>query len=227
VNQANRFWYRAFVGAIRCYQKLFWDFRVFGRERIPPGPKIYVSNHITSVDHYWVMLVCPEPVHMIVGPGYQPGAMARVLRYFEQINAMPEHRDTVVNEACRYLALGEPVYIAPEGDLQPTFQLGRFFTGVAKIYRKSRAPIVPIALVAPRSCMRRHPRWDLRVGDRVFPALIVWRGPVCVNVGEPFSPALRDDLSEEDDNRRITDEVRERIRSLTEEVRSSRFWLNP
>lgn len=227
MNQAKRFWYRSFVGAIRAYQKLFWDFRAFGRERIPPGPKIYVSNHISSVDHYWVMLVSPDPLHMIVGPGYQPGLAARFLRYFEQINAMPEHRGDVVNEACRYLALGEPVYITPEGDLQPTFQLGRFYTGVAKIYRKSRAPIVPLALVAPRSCMRRHPRWDLRVGDRTFPTLMVWRGPVCVNVGEPFSPVIRDDLSEEDDNRRITDEVRERIQSLTEEVRTSHFWLSP
>lgn len=226
MNEAKRFWYRGLTRALRCYQKAFWDFRVYGRERIPPGPKIFVSNHITSVDHFWIMLALPEPVHMVVGPGYAPAALARILDYFEQINARPAQRGTVVENACRYLSTGESVFITPEGDLQPTLQLGRFFTGVAKIYRRSRVPIVPIALLTPRSRIRRHPKWDLRADDRVFPMAMVWRGPVCVNIGEAFTPSLPNDPNNTDEDQRITDNTRDRVAALAEEARTHRFWLD-
>ncbi len=226
LNHAKRFWYRAFQGAIRCYQRVFWEFHVCGRDRIPSGPKIFVSNHITSVDQYWIMLALPDPLHMIVGPGFANPLVARVLDYFEQINAMPDRRRQVVDSACRYLEMGESIYITPEGDLQPPFELGFFHTGVAKIYRKSRAAIVPVALAVPRDRIRRHFRWDLRVGDRIYPTAMVWRGPVCVNIGEPFRPAFRGDLTERDDDQRITDEVKARIQRLADEARTSHSWFD-
>jgi 1-acyl-sn-glycerol-3-phosphate acyltransferase len=199
---------------------MFLDLHVFGREHIPPGPKIYAQNHITSTDPYWVLPLLPEPVHVIIGPGYQSKVMSRVLDYFEQINAMPHYRDTVVEHAVKYLERGESVYTAPEGDIQEPPQLGRFYPGVAKIYRRAQVPIIPIALAAPRSAMKEFPRLDIVVEDHLYRCVAVLRGPFCINVGEPFTPELAGG-EEDDENQRIMDGLRDRIRLLVEDPRVS------
>jgi len=211
------------IGVHKIYQKLFMDFRVWGRELIPSGPKIYVTNHITSTDPSWVYPVFTEPVHAIVGPGYQSKFMARVFDFFEQINAMPAHRKTVVDTAVRYLQKGESIHNYPEGDLQAPFQLGHFYPGVARIYRRTRAPIIPIALVAPRSAMCEWPI-NLVVEGRVYRCIVVLRGPYCVNVGEPFFPNMTENGGPEEDQR-VMEELKERIRVLVEDVRINKFWL--
>ena len=215
--------YRSMVCVTKVYQKLFLDFRVWGRERIPPGPKIYVPNHITSTDPHWVLPVFPEPVHVIIGPGYQSKIMARIFDFFEHINAMPAHRKMVVDAAVAYLKKGESIYAAPEGDINELFHLGRFYPGVARIYRRTHAPIIPIALVTSRSAMREWPM-KMVVDGRIYRTILVLRGPYCVNVGEPFRPDMTEDGGPEEDQR-VMDELKERIRLLVEEVRTNKFWL--
>lgn len=223
--------YASFIGALRCYRRAFLDLRVWGRNRIPRGPKIFVTNHVTSTDPYWVLPEYPDPVHIIIGPGYQSKLMGWVYDRFEQINAMPVARHLVVDHAVRFLERGESIYTAPEGDLQDPFCLGRFYPGVGRIYRRSRAPIVPVALLAPRSAMREYPRLAMRVEDRVYRAVFVHRGLYCINIGEPFCPAIRDDLEEEIDARRIADELRERVQHLVFEIRDRLLpgvdWTTP
>lgn len=224
MNQTKRLLYNAFIASIRLYQRLFLDLRVWGRKHIPPGPKIYLQNHITSTDLYWVLPILPEPVHVIIGPGYQSKVVARVLDYFEQINATPRHRKTVVDDAVKYLKRGESIYTAPEGDVQETFRLGRFYPGVAKIYRKIQVPIIPIALLAPRRAMKEFPRLKMIVEGHVYRCVMVLRGPFCVHIGEPFLPELRDG-DRNADNERIMAELKQRMRALIEDVRVNKFWL--
>lgn len=223
MNLIKRTLYGSMICAIKVYQKLFLDFRVWGRELIPPGPKIYVTNHITSTDPNWVLPVFTEPVHMIVGPGYNLKLTASFYDFFEFINAMPAHRKTVVDAAVGYLQKGESVYTAPEGDCHEPFQLGHFYPGVARIYRRTRAPIIPIALVAPRSAMREWPM-TMVVEGRVYRTVVVLRGPYCANIGEPFCPNTTEDGGPEED-RRVMEELKERIRMLTEDVRMNKFWM--
>jgi len=222
VDLVKRTLYRSMIGVLKIYQRLFLDFRVWGRELIPPGPKIYVTNHITSTDPNWVLPVFTEPVHVIIGPGYQSKVLALIFDFFEQINAMPDYRKTVVDAAVRYLQKGESIYTAPEGDIQEPFQLGHFYPGVARIYRRTRAPIIPIALVAPRSAMSEWPM-KIVVDGRVYRYIMVFRGPYCVNVGEPFYPDTTDDGGSEEDQR-VMEEIKERIRLLVDDVRTNKFW---
>ncbi len=146
-----------------------------------------------------------------------------ILDDFEQINAMPERRKTVVDEAVKYLTKGESIYTAPEGDLQEPLQLGQFYPGVARIYRKSRAPIIPMALVAPRAAMSEWPA-QLVVEGRVYRTITVLRGPYLVNIGKPLLPDLIAGTDDERDEH-VTEVVRNRIDSLAEDVRLNKFWL--
>jgi len=222
MDRLQRAVYRGLVGLNALYQKLFLDLRVRGRDSIPPGPKIYVTNHITSTDPHWLLPVLPEPVHILVGPGYQSKLLAPVFDYLEQINVMPAHRKTAVDKAVRYLQKGEAIYTAPEGDLQPQFQLGHFYPGVARMYRRTRAPVIPIAFVAPPSAVRELPM-TMHVDGRVYRSIVVLRGPFCINIGGPFHPHVTD-AGGPDEDRRIMEDIREQIRLLVEDVRTNNFW---
>ncbi len=217
----KRFIFRSLVAPVRLYARTMLDLRILGAHHIPTGPKIYAHNHISSLDTVWVLPVFPEPVHTIIGPAYASKIGSRALDYLEQINAMPEHRAAVVDRAVHYLRMGEPVHTAPEGDLQEDGKLGRFYPGVAKIYRKERAPIIPMALVAPKKAMRRIRMFDMTVGERLYKGIFVLRGPFFVNTGEPFTPEVRDDIDEKQENERIMQELKARIQSLVDEVRNN------
>ncbi len=224
MNRVKRAFYRSFVRSIRLYERVFLDFHVWGRENIPPGPKIYAANHITSHDPLHVMPVFTEPVHFIVGPGFQSSLLARLLDSFEQINALAQDGEGIVNKAVGYLANGESVGIAPEADIQEPFRLGRFYPGVARIYRKYPVPIIPVGLVAPKRCMREYPKRSTVIGEQVYRFVVVKRGTYCVNLGEPWMPecpagsAAKQVLY-------ITRGLRERIQALVEDVRQNKFWL--
>lgn len=231
MNFPCRMLYGAFVETLRLYRRCFLDLHVWGRDRIPQGPKIFVTNHVTSTDPYWVLPEYPEPVHIIIGPGYQSKVMGWVYDRFEQINAMPAARHQVVDKAVALLERGRSIYTAPEGDLQNPFSLGRFFPGVGRIYRRSRAPIVPIALLAPRSIVREFPRLAMNVDGRTYRAEFVLSGLYCIHIGEPFRPQIRGDLDPEVDARRIADELRDRVQSLIFEIRDRLMpgvdWVTP
>lgn len=209
---------------IMAYRRLFLDLHVWGRENIPKGPKIYVTNHITSTDPFWVLPEFTEAVHIVIGPTYKWSMIGKLLDAFEQINCMPAHRKTVVEKAVTYLQRGEAVYMAPEGDLQELFELGRFYQGVARMYRHVQVPIVPIALVAPKHAMREYPRFNEIVEGRVYRAVSVFKGTYCINIGEPLQPELPDGNTDEQEEY-LTILLKDRIRALMHDVRVDKFWL--
>jgi len=199
------------------------DMHVWGKENIPSGAKIYVINHITAHDPFWVLPVVNEPVHIIIGPGYHSAMSARFLNAFEQISAMPNDLRGMVTSAVGYLRKGEAIGIAPEGDLSDVSHLGEFHPGVAAIYRQERVPIVPIALLAPRRRIREYPKQSKTINGRVFRMVKVVRGPYCINIGEPMLPELPEG-ARKGQNDFLLRVLRERLESLIQDIRTNKFW---
>lgn len=224
MNLIKRAMHQSFVLMIRGYERLFLDKHVWGRENIPPGSKIVAVNHITSHDGFHVLSVFSEPLHYLIGPGFNSPLAARLLYAFEHINVMPVHRKTAVEKAAMYLKNGESICIAPEGDIQEPFQLGRFYPGVARIYCEYPVPIIPVALVAPRNGLREYPRRSTIVDGRAYRMVLLKRGPYCVNIGEPWMPECPP-ISDADPILVITQGLKERIEALVQDVRQNKFWL--
>ena len=223
VNPIKRVCYKSCLLAIRGYQRLFMRYRVVGRELIPTGPKLFVSNHISAFDAIWVLPVFPEPIHFIVGAPFAVRGMGWLCRQFDQINALAPHRGTVVEEAVKRLSAGASVFICPEGDLHEQFTLGRFYPGAARMYRQTRVPIVPMAFVAPKASLREYP-FPTRVDGRVYRCVVGLRGPFVINIGEPMKPAIPKSGSEKEIDEEITRQMKERIAQLVEEVRCEEGW---
>ena len=147
--------------------------------------------------------------------------MARFLDAFEQINGM--QRKQVVDAGVGYLQRGESVYLAPEGQLSKTFELGRFYPGFARMYRRCPVPIIPIALLAPRRHMRDISRLAKHLNGEEFRLVCVFRGLFCVSVGAPLLPELPEGDADHQDQC-LVDLLRTRIAELTEDMRVNLFW---
>jgi len=222
MNLIQRTVYNTLILGLRVYRKLTLEVRVWGRERIPRGAKLYVSNHISSQEIFLTTLF-PEPVHVIVGPACKYRVVAWLCKYLEQINAMPEFRQSVVPEGIKYLKRGEALFLNPEGDFRPTFEMGRFYPGVARMYRATLAPIVPIAVLTPRSSLHLK-RSVIEVEGRIYKTLVVKGGPYCVHFGDPFDPVVPDGTEQEQDEV-VLAQIKTRIEELVEETRARTFWL--
>jgi len=224
MNFSARMLHGLYRNSVKLYQRLFIETYVWGHGSIPPGPKIYTINHISSHDGLRIAPFIAEPVHYIIGPGYQTRLGSRLLNAMESINAFTPNPGEVVEQAVAYLKKGEPIAIAPEGNIQESFSLGRFMPGVARIYLASGVPIIPIAILVPKRCLRERPKKSEVINGHLFRMVNVIRGPFCINFGEPWSPEYAG-LSEAKKIVLITRELRDRIASLVEDMRVNKFWM--
>jgi len=203
---------------IKGYLRTFMDFRVWGKENINfSGPKIYCSNHFSSTDPFFVITIMDEPVHMVVGPGFSVPLFRKILKWGEQINALPDHRKYVVKNAVECLKKGESIYIFPEGDLNDQISLRDFYTGIAKIYLAYPCPIIPVAIISPKSHVKEK-KPSLKVDGQVYKTKLVLSGSYYVNIGKPVSFPLN--MGEYE----ITKSVKEEIERLILDIKLNRVW---
>ena len=216
--------YNIIRGVIRLNLSLFYDFRVWGQQHIPPeGPKIFCSNHFSSSDPGFVITLMKEPVHMVIGSAFGIPGMGALLRAGEQIDAFDEDaRKKVVSEAIQYLKRGESVYIFPEGDIGDQRGLRKFYTGIARIYLEYPVPIVPIGLISPR---RNVSDRDVTVKEVLFHQLRVVSRNYYANIG----PARTFEEYHEREDRReagreLTEEIKQIISDLIDDIKLNKFW---
>jgi 1-acyl-sn-glycerol-3-phosphate acyltransferase len=139
--------------------KAFGRLKVTGRENVPKtGPVILAPNHVSYAD---------PPV---VGAGvYRPVRFMAKKELFEipvlgkliaGVGAFPVRQHTAdraaLKRALELLAKGEVVCIFPEGQRSPDGELMEAQSGLGMIALKSKAPVVPVALIGTDKMLRPH-----------------------------------------------------------------------
>jgi 1-acyl-sn-glycerol-3-phosphate acyltransferase len=208
----------------KIYLHTILEFKLWGSDHIPPGPKIFCSNHFSSTDPFFVITLMNDSVHMIIGPGFSVPIARTILKLCEQINALPENRRNVVQEAISYLKKGESIYIFPEGDLNDQNTFLKFYNGLARIYMEYPVPIVPIGIVSPKRYVKET-ETNIKVGEIVYKTLTVLAGKYFANIGKPlyFDPeklSSNYDLAVES----ITSDVKKEIENLVYDIKINKFW---
>jgi len=154
---------------------LLYRFRVYGRELVPEGAMVLVSNHQSYLDPITVGLAMTRPVYFI--------AKEDLFRipvfgwYIRQLNAFPIKRGAadrqVVKTALKHLRRGRPVLIFPEGSRQHNDGLADGFPGAAFIAYKAGVPLVPTAIKGtgdvrpPGARFPRFPRISVAFGEPI------------------------------------------------------------
>ncbi|MBT2209685.1 MULTISPECIES: 1-acyl-sn-glycerol-3-phosphate acyltransferase [Actinomadura] len=191
-----------------------WWPRNRGMRNVPKrGPALLVSNHLSFADHFFGPLPLLRPIFFIGKGEYFTGRGIKGLvsrAFFTGVGVVPVDRtggssaEAALRTGLRILSEGKLLGIYPEGTRAPDNRLYRGKTGVARLALKSRAPVVPMAMINTFELMppgRRFPRFGIRPG---------------VRFGAPLDFSRH--YGREDDHdvlREITDEIMQAIRDLS------------
>ncbi|MDD3928810.1 MAG: lysophospholipid acyltransferase family protein [Sphaerochaeta sp.] len=218
----SRILHRIYRKVVKILLALAYDFQTWEEEELPPGPKIFCSNHFSSSDAHFVTTLTRDTLHMVIGPGFGIPVVGSFLGWTEQIKALEkEDRKNVVPKAVEYLRKGESVYIFPEGELNVQETLKPFRKGIALMYLAYPCPIIPIGLIAPKRRVRNK---RSRAAGR---SMTVVSRNYYANIGKSmeFPEAL--EMAKEDKDeacRMITDRLSSTIETLIEQIKTDKFW---
>lgn len=123
-------------------------FRVAHAERLPAtGPAVVVSNHLSWLDGFIVVLSSLRPIRMVVyGPNIQ-GKFLRMLSdqwRFILFDPKPKSMGQALKAIQSGLAAGDVIGIFSEGGISRTGQILGFKRGLEWILERVEAPIVPL-----------------------------------------------------------------------------------
>jgi 1-acyl-sn-glycerol-3-phosphate acyltransferase len=166
------FW--AFQKVVWLVFKLYFRFQVTGE--IPSsGPLLIASNHTSFLDSFWVGAASSRRIRFLMSDLYGKIFGLRWFFRWNKVILVPEEgglRDFMVHSV-EALKEGDGLGIFPEGWITKDGSLREFQTGVIRLAMKTRAKIVPIAIVGgaeayPRGAWIPRPKKvKICIGDPV------------------------------------------------------------
>lgn len=183
---------------------LLTDCHVAGVEHVPrEGPLIVVANHQSNVDPPLVGTLVRRRLRFVAKEElFHVPVFGLFVRWYE---AIPLRRGGSDRRALRQvldiLASGGAIGMFPEGHRSRNCQLQRGQPGTALIALRSRAPLVPVAVIGSRYAVRH-----------------LWRRPrIEVRIGPAFQVELSRPSPSREDLERLTDEIMLRVAALLPE----------
>ncbi len=202
-------WYRFCRDSARGLIGLLWGLRVRGREKIPEtGPVIVACNHISLLDPPVVGSVIPREAGFVAKRELFKGLLGRLIR---SLNSIPIDRSRLslqtMDRLADFLGSGRVLVFFPEGTRSRDGEFGKPKVGVGVLLDRCPAVVVPAYVEGTNDLVRNLFR----------------RGRVRITFGDPFALPKGDAVPADDRARArfIAETVFERIRRLSEEVRSS------
>lgn len=145
--------YRAGVTALRGVLRgaLNGRFGVEGAEKLPDGPAVIATNHLSYIDAFTVGLALEErgrtPVFMVrrnLTDTWLIGGFIRAGAVLIDSGGIDSSRKAWA-EAIRYLRNGHDLVVAPEHAISKSMDLLPLKTGAVRLARKAGVPLVPAA----------------------------------------------------------------------------------
>jgi 1-acyl-sn-glycerol-3-phosphate acyltransferase len=158
---------------------------VFWHAPLPDGPKIIVANHPSFTDPFFVAMLSPRPVSiLIIASAFLVPLFGLYLRRAGHISVSPEKGKEAFEKARQRLARGRSIVMFPEGDASPReggFREPR--TGAARLALLTGASVVPVGIHLPREQLRTIAS---KIGGDRKTGYWYLRGPYNMTVGEPM-----------------------------------------
>jgi 1-acyl-sn-glycerol-3-phosphate acyltransferase len=208
-------WWRFGLALASPLAGALFRLRVRGADRVPTGPAILASNHVSALDGVLLAIATGRAARrmtrfLVAAEFFDKRRFAWALRLYRQI---PLRRGSGDADALRTtlgtISGGALAGIFPEGRVNPDPEAGlqRGHRGAARIALAAHAPVVPVGIWGTH---RRWPRSGLRYGLPLRPV-------VAIVFGAPFVPT--GDVDSMDDVERVTAAV---MAAIEAQVRPAR-----
>lgn len=135
-----------------------YQFKVIGKENFPTnGGVLLCSNHISNLDPPTVGIAAPRQVYFMAKEElFSAPVIGKILPH---INAFPVKRGMSDREALRkglsILKEGKVLGLFPEGTRSETGEIGKGLAGAGFFALRSKAHIVPCAVIGPYKPFKR------------------------------------------------------------------------
>lgn len=195
----KRLWYGFLHITCRLLGVALFHIRVSGRERLPPaGGALLLSNHQSFFDPLLAGLAADRDLHFLARNTLFRTQPVRFL--MELIDTIPLDREgggvAGLKETLRRIRDGGAVVIFPEGTRTSDGSLARLRPGFCALARRSKVPLVPMAIAGAYEAWPRKQR-------------LPRRGCIHIVFGVAISPeqaqSLDDDAMVAEVQRRIAD----------------------
>lgn len=186
--------------------RLFADWKVTGRENVPPmGPLIIVANHQSNFDPSLLACSIPRTIRFLAKENIFGNPIARWFLY--NYGAFPLNREGLDITAYRWarerLNHDQALVFFPEGTRNPG-SMGAAKSGVTRLVLRTQAPILPVGLTGSE-----HLGGLLRHFNPT--------GKFRVNIGTPFSLPVIEGKPNKAVVESLTHMIMERIAALLPE----------
>ena len=132
---------------MRLFGRIFYQVKVLGRDQVPAGGALMLSNHLSYVDAVVLQIASPRPLRFVAFEGYARSPTVRfLLRAAGVIPVNPDKPLKGIRLAWEALKAGELVCVFPEGAISRTGQLMELREGFETIVRHAKVPVVPAAI---------------------------------------------------------------------------------
>jgi len=177
--------------------------KIEGRENVPHGGCLIVSNHASYLDPTTVGWAVEREIFYL---GRKTLFKPPFMSWFLPIcNVIPIDRDggdsSGLRKIIRMLRNGDAVLLFPEGTRTPDGTMQAPEAGAGLVAVKSGVPILPVRVFGSFECLSRHQKW-LRFG------------PMRVVIGKPYLPPLPERGKEREAYEPIAQEMMRRIAEL-------------
>ena len=216
-------WYNSAKAVVGAYVALFIrKIHVEGRENIPSGAKIVVANHALASDGFILPFIIPEKVHYLVQADlFTLPVLGKLLALAGQIPVAPGRGPETIKLAKEKIDQGKTIVLFPEGKLNDGKQLLKAYTGAARLFLETGAPVLPIGFYTPPEFAR-----PLRSRLLNRPTYGSWQfgGPSFISIGRSWKPETESSIVESANQytkvvREMTDEIMIKISTVVEQAR--------
>ncbi|MCC6905068.1 MAG: 1-acyl-sn-glycerol-3-phosphate acyltransferase [Anaerolineae bacterium] len=177
--------YRAGQSAVSAYTRYILRMDVRWQAPLPPGPKIIAANHPTTTDPFYLLVLSPEPMSLLITKmAFAVPGFGTYLRAAGHIEVDHENGHPAFEAALTHLRRGGTLGIFPEGSLSPRDGgLARARSGAVRLALSAGVPVVPVGIYLDHERIRRVKTTISGMSEtaRWYPT-----GPYALTVGEPM-----------------------------------------
>lgn len=205
-------WYKVGQVTVNVLKHVMYHWDMAYHAPMPPGAKLLVSNHPTTVDPILMIALVPEQMRILITEVlFKVPVVGASLRKCKQIRVDRANGRPALRQAVQALENGETLGIFPEGVISPARGgLEHFHSGAARLALESGAPVVPVGIAVQREKVWR--KQSIVDGQ---PEVGAWytSGIYAVTVGEPV--VFTGDPEDRARVQQVTAELADRVLNLS------------